>query len=121
MNVLNRIGNTFSRIPTSIWALLLAPLIGIAGSEIQKYFEASTYPEINKERIKALEGKWEGYGIQPVTDDGSRRRLEELGVKVSDQVNQDLKALLKQYNDCSFKESKEASPPIIWFPAHLTS
>ena len=120
MNVLNRIGNTFSRIPTSIWALLLAPLIGIAGSEIQKYLEASTYPEINKERIKALEGKWEGYGIQPVTDDGSRRRLEELGVKVSDQFNQDLKALLKQYNDCSFKESKEASPPIIWFPAHLT-
>jgi hypothetical protein len=39
---------------------------------------------------------------------------------VSDQVNQDLKALLKQYNDCSLKESKEASPPIIWFPAHLT-
>ena len=56
MNVLNRIGNTFSRIPTSIWALLLAPLIGIAGSEIQKYLEASTYPEINK-KIKSLEGK----------------------------------------------------------------
>jgi hypothetical protein len=67
MDVLTRIGNLLSKIPTSIWALVLAPLIGIAGSEIQKSFEASAYPEISKERIKALEGMWEGYGIQPLS------------------------------------------------------
>lgn len=120
MGVLTRIGNLLSKIPTSIWALVLAPLIGIAGSEIQKSFEASAYPEISKERIKALEGMWEGYGIQPVTDDGSKRRLEDRKVRINDKVDKDLQKLLDKYSDCSFTESKQPSPPIIWFPAHLT-
>jgi len=120
MNFFTRLGSMLSRIPTSIWALFLAPLIGIAGSEMQKSLEARTYPEINIERIKALEGKWEGYGIQSITDDDSRQRLKEREVKIFDNINQELKGLLKSYNDCSFRESKEMAPPIVWYPAHLT-
>jgi hypothetical protein len=64
MNFRARIGNIFSRIPTPIWVVVMGPLVAIAGSEIQKGLDTSIYPEINKERIKKLEGKWEGLGIQ---------------------------------------------------------
>jgi hypothetical protein len=49
MNLLARIGNMFSKIPTPIWVVVLGPLIAIAGSEIQKALDTSLYPEINKE------------------------------------------------------------------------
>lgn len=120
MNLLTRFGNMFSRIPTSIWALVLTPIIAIGGSEIQKSLEASAYPEINKERIKALEGKWEGFGIQTITDKDSRQRLKERGVKIAFKMNPELKDLLASYDSCTFKESKEITPPILWYPAHLT-
>lgn len=110
----------FSKVPTPIWVVVLTPLIGIAGSEIQKSLDTSTYPEINKERIKTLEGKWEGYGIQTITDDDSRKRLDEQQVKVIDAMNPDLKSLLDSYNNCTFKESKESAAPTVWYPAHLT-
>lgn len=120
MNLLKPIGNLLAKVPTTIWALFLAPTIAVAGSEIQKFLDASAYPEINKQRIMALEGKWEGYGIQPITDDDSKRRLKERGVKVNDQISSELKDLLKTYNDCTFTEFKEGTPSITWYPAHLT-
>ena len=120
MNFLARIGNMFSRIPTSIWVVMLGPLIAIAGSEIQKALDTSIYPEINKERIKTLEGKWEGFGIQAITDDDSKRRLKEQKVKVVEDMNSDLEGLLKSYNDCTFKMSKVDAVPSVWYPAHLS-
>jgi hypothetical protein len=119
MNFLARIGNMFSRIPTPIWVVVLGPLLAIAGSEIQKALDTSIYPEINKERIKALEGKWEGFGIQGITDDNSKRRLDDQNVKVVDGRNPDLKRLLDLYDDCTFKKSKIDAVPTVWYPAHL--
>ena len=119
MNFLARIGNMFSRIPTPIWVVVLGPLIAIAGSEIQKALDTSIFPEINKERIKALEGKWEGFGIQAITDGNSRRRLNDQKVKVIDGINLDLKRLLDLYDDCTFKKSKIDASPTVWYPAHL--
>jgi hypothetical protein len=120
MNLLARIGNMFSKIPTPIWVVVLGPLIAIAGSEIQKALDTSLYPEINKERIKTLEGEWEGFGIQAITDDDSKRRLKEQEVKVVEVMNPELKGLLKSYNDCTFKTSKVDTVPTVWYPAHLS-
>jgi len=97
---------------------LLTPLIGIAGSEIQKSLDTSTYPEIKKERIKTLEGKWEGYGIQAITDDDSKRRLKDQNVKVDDPMT--LRDLLQLYENCTFNKSKESAADTLWYPAHLT-
>ena len=111
----------FSRIPTSIWVVVLGPLIAIAGSEIQKAVDTSIYPEINKERIKALEGKWEGFGIQFIADDDSKRRLEKREVIVAKATEEDPKSLLTLYNECTFKASMgESAAPLVWYPAHLT-
>jgi hypothetical protein len=111
----------FSRIPTSIWVVVLGPLIAIAGSEIQKAVDTSIYPEINKERIKTLEGKWEGFGIQPIADDDSKRRLEEQEVVVAKTIDANLGKLLKSYNDCTFKASmRDSAVPLVWYPAHLS-
>lgn len=109
----------FARIPTPIWVVVLGPLIAIAGSEIQKALDTSIYPEINKERIKTLEGEWEGFGIQVITDDDSKRRLKEQKVKIVEVMNKDLKDLLVLYNDCTFKASKGDALPTVWYPAHL--
>jgi hypothetical protein len=98
----------------------MGPLVAIAGSEIQKGLDTSIYPEINKERIKKLEGKWEGLGIQQITDDDSKRRLEEQKVIVAKAVDEDLKKLLVSYDDCTFKISKrDGAVPTVWYPAHL--
>ena len=118
MNFLSRIGNMFSRIPTPIWVVVLTPLIGIAGSEIQKAVDTSIYPEINKERVKTLEGEWEGFGIQAITDDDSKRRLVEQKVKINDPAN--LKNLFKLYGDCTFKKPNESTADTLWYQAHLT-
>jgi|GEM_PF-5920405 hypothetical protein len=121
MNFLARIGNMFSRIPTSIWVVVLGPLIAIAGSEIQKAVDTSIYPEINKERIKALEGKWEGFGIQLIADDESKRRLKKREVIVAKTTDEDPKSLLTMYNECTFKASMgESAVPLVWYPAHLS-
>lgn len=109
----------FARIPTPIWVVVLGPLIAIGGSEIQKALDTSIYPEINKERIKTLEGEWEGFGIQAITDDDSKRRLKEQKVKIVEVMNKDLKDLLVLYNDCTFKASKGDALPTVWYPAHL--
>lgn len=58
-------------IPTPIWAILVAPAVAIAGTEIQKFLDTRTFPEIDQNRIKVLEGRWGGYGIQPVTEQSS--------------------------------------------------
>ena len=118
MNFLTRIGNMFSKVPTAIWVVVLTPLIGIAGSEIQKAIDTSIYPEINKERVKTLEGEWEGFGIQAITDDDSKRRLEKQKVKINDATY--LEKLLELYADCTFKKPKESDADTLWFPAHLT-
>ena len=118
MNFLARIGNMFSRIPTPIWVVVLTPLIGIAGSEIQKAIDTSLYPEINKERVKTLEGEWEGFGIQAITDDDSKQRLKDQKVKINDATY--LKKLFKLYGDCTFKKPKEGTADTLWYPAHLT-
>jgi hypothetical protein len=121
MNFLARIGNMFSKIPTPIWVVVMGPLVAIAGSEIQKGLDTSIYPEINKERIKKLEGKWEGFGIQAITDNDSKRRLEEQKVIVVKAIDEDLKKLLVSYDDCTFKISKrDGAVPTVWYPAHLT-
>lgn len=120
MNFLARISNMLSKIPASIWVVVLGPLVAIAGSEIQKALDTSVYPEINKERIKTLEGEWEGFGIQPITDDDSKRRLKEQKVKVAEVMNKDLEGLIKSYNDCTFKTSKADAVPTVWYPAHLS-
>jgi hypothetical protein len=116
MGIFTRIRNLLSQVPTQIWVVLLTPLIAITGSEVQKSLESRTYPEINKERIQALEGKWEGYGIQPIIDEESRRRLKDRQIKVNNKLDPEL---LKSFNDCTFKDSAETSTKIIWFPAHL--
>ncbi len=111
----------FSRIPTSIWVVVLGPLIAIAGSEFQKALDTSIYPEINKERIRTLEGKWEGFGIQPIADNDSKRRLEEQEVIVAKNIDANLGRLLKSYNDCTFKASmRDSAVPLVWYPAHLS-
>lgn len=120
MKLLVCIGNMFSKIPTPIWVVVLSPVIAIAGSEIQKALDTSLYPEINKERIKTLEGVWEGFGIQAITDDDSRRRLDDQKVKVVEAMNPDLKRLIAKYNDCTFKVSKGDAVPTVWYPAHLS-
>jgi hypothetical protein len=121
MNLLARIRNMLSRIPTPIWVVVLGPLIAISGSEVQKALDTSLYPEINKERIKTLEGEWEGFGIQTIADDDSKRRLDEQEVKVDTAKNPDLEGLLKQYEDCTFKQmSRNDASPTVWYPAHLT-
>ena len=120
MNLLARIGNMFAKIPTPIWVVVLGPVIAIAGSEIQKALDTSLYPEINKERIKTLEGEWEGFGIQAITDDDSKRRLKDQKVKGVEVMNPDLKSLIDKYNDCTFKMSKGDTVPTVWYPAHLS-
>lgn len=121
MNFLARFGNMFSKIPTPIWAVVLGPLIALAGSEIQKALDTSIYPEINKERIKTLEGKWEGFGIQAIADNDSKRRLKEQKVIVAETIDKNLGYLLKSYDDCTFKISeRQSNVPIVWYPAHLS-
>jgi|LakMenE18May11ns_1017448.scaffolds.fasta_scaffold9704047_2 hypothetical protein len=121
MNLPARIGNIVSRIPTPIWVAVLGPLIAIAGSEIQKALDTSIYPEINKERIKALEGKWEGFGLQLIDNDDSKKRLRKQEVIVANTTDDGPKSLLTLYDECTFKAStKESSVPIVWYPAHLS-
>jgi hypothetical protein len=121
MNFLARIGNIFSRIPTPIWVVVMGPLVAIAGSEIQKGLDTSIYPEINKERIKKLEGKWEGFGIQAIPDNDSQRRLEKQEVIVVKPLDKNLKVLLASYDECTYKISRgDDAVPTVWYPAHLT-
>lgn len=47
-------------IPTPIWAILVAPAVAIAGTEIQKFIDTRSFPEIDKNRIKVLDGRWGG-------------------------------------------------------------
>lgn len=117
---IRRAGNLCIRIPATIWAIALTPLVAITGSEIQKWLDASAYPEINKERIKALEGTWEGYGLQQIQDEESSRRLKDRDIKVSNTSSKMFQSLIKAYNDCTFKGTKPIAAPIIWYPAHLT-
>lgn len=109
-----------AKIPTSIWVVVITPIVAISGGEIQRVISTSAYPEINIERIRALEGTWEGYGIQPVTDKDSIRRLKDKGVQIGDHTNAKIKKLLALYNDCAFKEIRDANDSTIWFSAHLT-
>lgn len=116
MGLLTSVGNLLRKIPVPIWVLVLAPVIGIAGSEAQKFLDARAYPEINKQRIQILEGKWEGYGIQPITETESQNRLKARQVRVVDKLPKDLQDAI---NDCTFRNSTEAPSSLIWFPAHL--
>lgn len=45
-------------VPTAIWAVILGPIIAIAGTEIPKFLDTCAYPEIDKNRIHVLRGRW---------------------------------------------------------------
>jgi hypothetical protein len=120
MNLLRKTGNLCTRIPAIIWVAILTPIIGIAGSEIQRWIDTSAYPTINKERIKSLEGTWSGYGIQQIQDEQSAIRLRDRGTKIGTANTQEIKTLTKDYDTCTFQTTKPSSAATVWFPAHLT-
>jgi hypothetical protein len=114
---LRGVNSLFGKVPVEIWVLFLAPLVAFAGSEIQKYREATAYPEINKERTKSLVGKWEGYGIQEIDNNETLRKLRDSDIKVNNQAHPEL---MKLYDDCTSTDTTKGSRPVIWFPSHLT-
>lgn len=120
MNVLRKAGDLCSRVPATIWAVPLTALIGFSGSEMQKWRDASSYPEISKERIKALEGTWEGYGIQQIQDRESSLRLKARDIRIGNTTDPEFNSLMKIYNDCTFKAANTHASDAMWYPAHLT-
>jgi hypothetical protein len=104
-------------VPTAIWAVVLGPIIAIAGTEVQKFLDTRAYPEIDKNRINVLSGRWGGYGIQPVTEQSSIERLKDRGMKVEEDLNKDFEKTMK---DCTNKSKIETPEKFITFPAHLS-
>jgi hypothetical protein len=104
-------------IPTAIWVVILGPAIAVAGTEVQKFLDTRAYPEIDKNRINVLSGKWGGYGIQPVTEKSSIDRLNDrkfiVEKKLSPTIEKDIK-------DCMNKSAVEKFNAFIMYPAHLS-
>jgi hypothetical protein len=105
-------------IPTAIWAIIIAPAVAISGTEIQKFLDTKAYPEIDKSRINVLDGRWGGYGIQPVTEDSSIKRLHDKQLRVDRyRPNTKIEADIK---DCTNKTKIDKLESFIVFPAHLS-
>jgi hypothetical protein len=104
-------------VPTAIWAIILGPIIAIAGTEVQKFLDTRYYPEIDKTRMNVLSGRWGGYGIQAVTEKSSIERLKDRKMKVETRLNADIE---KDIKDCTNKSVVEKFNTFITFPAHLS-
>jgi hypothetical protein len=132
MDLLRWTATQLGRIPTQAWVAVLTPLIGgagtVVGSEFQRQYDARLFPEINQQRILALEGMWEGYGIQKIDDEEAKARLQERHVLIHKQLPAHY---YKDYDDCTFAhpiQSTHGSAPrpkedqagVVWFPVHLT-
>jgi hypothetical protein len=120
MGILSRISNCLAKIPTAIWLAIIGPSLAFGGAECQRWRSTTAYPEINIERIQALEGTWEGYGIQPVTDGDSEEKLRKKLVQIRKPSHPPVKDLLISYNECAAKKIEDADQPTTWFAAHLT-
>ena len=95
------------------------PLFGFfgwVGSTYQKNREEAKYPEISVSRSKALVGRWEGYGLQPITDNETMERLNIRKIKIQKQPD---KETFKEIKNCLNHASEARLGPYIDFPAHL--
>lgn len=104
-------------VPTAIWVVILGPMIAIGGTEVQKFLDARSYPEIDKNRINVLSGRWGGYGIQPVTEQSSIDRLRDRKMEVETKLDQNIE---KEIKDCTNRSAVDKFKTFITYPAHLT-
>lgn len=109
----------FGKIPGPVWAVVVSSLFGFfgwLGSTYQKNREEAKYPEISVSRSKALVGRWEGYGIQPITDNQTMERLNIRKILIQKKPDNET---FKEIKNCQNNPSESNPVPYIDFPAHL--
>jgi hypothetical protein len=109
----------FGKIPGPVWAVVVSSLFGFfgwLGSTYQKNREEAKYPDISVSRSKALVGRWEGYGIQPITDNETMERLNIRKILIQKKPDNET---FKEIKSCQNNPSEAKPVPYIDFPAHL--